>query len=393
MSVAWSWAFDTPFKWTKQVASFFGGTRQGMVMSWPGHVKDVGGIRTQFHHIIDVVPTILEAAGVQPPSTVNGIAQSPIEGVSMVYTWDKAGAAAKSTRQTQYFEMFGNRAIYNDGWVACTPPPQPPWLMGTAEMPDLGAYKWELYNIADDYSQNNDPRGQEPRQAEGTAEALHGGSGEVPGSPAGQLHPAAADHAAPQFDGGTVRVHVFDRDVRPAGRQRPQHHREVILHCRGGRDSPGRRRGDAQHARGPLRRLRPVPGEGQARVHLQHARAGAVPLGGKDAIGPGKHTITFAFKYDGPGLAKGGDGTLSVDGKEVDKKTIPHTIPALMTIDESFDVGVDTRTGVDEKDYQPPFRFTGKLVKLTIKLEDPKRAAADQNALDRAIQQARNAAE
>jgi arylsulfatase A-like enzyme len=157
MSVAWSWAFDTPFKWTKQVASFFGGTRQGMVMSWPGHIKDVGGIRTQFHHMIDVVPTILEAAGIPQPLIVDGIAQKPIEGVSMAYTWDAANAKAPSRRDTQYFEMFGNRAIYHDGWIAATPPPQPPWLLGTAKMPEvLNGYKWELYNIAEDYSENND---------------------------------------------------------------------------------------------------------------------------------------------------------------------------------------------------------------------------------------------
>ena len=109
MSVAWSWAFDTPFKWTKQVASHFGGTRQGMVISWPGHIKDAGGIRTQFHHMIDIVPTILEATGIQAPAMVNGIAQKPIEGVSMAYTFDKANANAPSKRDTQYFEMFGNR--------------------------------------------------------------------------------------------------------------------------------------------------------------------------------------------------------------------------------------------------------------------------------------------
>lgn len=114
---------------------------------------------------------------------------------------------------------------------------------------------------------------------------------------------------------------------------------------------------------------------------------------GKDALAPGKHTIVFDFKYDGPGMAKGGTGVLSVDGKEVDRKMVPHTIPALMTIDESFDVGVDTRTGVDDKDYESPFRFTGKLVKLTIKLDEPKRTAAQRKLLDREIQQARNAAQ
>jgi arylsulfatase A-like enzyme len=144
--VAWSWAFDTPFKWTKQVASHFGGTRQGMVISWPGHITDAGGIRTQFHHIVDIVPTILEAAGIQAPATVNGITQKPIEGVSMTYTFDKANANAPSKRDTQYFEMFANRGIYHDGWYACTTPPVPPWILGTAKLPEINDYKWELYN-------------------------------------------------------------------------------------------------------------------------------------------------------------------------------------------------------------------------------------------------------
>ena len=157
MAVAWAWAFDTPFKWVKQVASQFGGTRQGMAIAWPNRIKDAGGIRTQFHHLIDVVPTILEATGIPAPVMVNGIAQKPIEGVSMAYTWDKANANAPSARKTQYFEMFGNRAIYHEGWVAATTPPAPPWLMGTAKMPDVvNGYKWELYNIAEDFSQSND---------------------------------------------------------------------------------------------------------------------------------------------------------------------------------------------------------------------------------------------
>jgi arylsulfatase len=114
MAVGWAWALDAPFKWTKQVASHFGGTRQGMAISWPGHIRDVGGIRTQFHHIVDVVPTILDTAGIQTPVMVNGVAQKPIEGVNMAYTFDKANANAPSARSTQYFEMAGNRAIYHD---------------------------------------------------------------------------------------------------------------------------------------------------------------------------------------------------------------------------------------------------------------------------------------
>src|SRR5271157_2289964 len=155
MSVAWSWAFDTPFKWTKQVASHFGGTRQGMAIAWPNRIKDAGGMRTQFHHMIDIVPTILEVTGIQAPDEVNGIKQKPIEGVSMLYTFDSANANAPSKHETQYFEMIGNRGIYHDGWIASTTPPVPPWMLGLP-MPNLGDYKWELYNITDDYSQYND---------------------------------------------------------------------------------------------------------------------------------------------------------------------------------------------------------------------------------------------
>src|SRR5438477_6695193 len=155
MAVAWSWAFDTPFKWTKQIASHFGGTRQGLAISWPGHIDDPGGIRTQFHHIIDIVPTILEVTGIQAPEYVNGIKQKPIEGVSMAYTFDKANANAPSTRKTQYFEMISNRGIYNEGWYANTTPPVAPWVLN-APMPDVNNYKWELYNLDQDYSQAND---------------------------------------------------------------------------------------------------------------------------------------------------------------------------------------------------------------------------------------------
>ena len=155
MAVAWSWAFDTPFKWTKQIASHFGGTRQGLAISWPARIKDAGGIRTQFHHIIDIVPTILEATGIKAPEYVNGIKQKPIEGVSMAYTFDKANANAPSTRKTQYFEMIANRGIYHDGWYANTTPPLGPWVLN-APMPALNDYKWELYNLTEDYSQAND---------------------------------------------------------------------------------------------------------------------------------------------------------------------------------------------------------------------------------------------
>lgn len=163
MAAPWAWAFDTPFKWTKQIASHFGGARQGMAISWPGHINDVGGIRTQFHHVIDIVPTILEATGIHAPEEVDGIKQKPIEGVSMAYTFDQANAHAPSKRDTQYFELAGNRAIYHDGWIASTTPPAGPWEMGLGKLPDVvNGYKWELYNISQDYSQFNDVAAQYP---------------------------------------------------------------------------------------------------------------------------------------------------------------------------------------------------------------------------------------
>src|SRR3984893_17672091 len=152
-------AMDTPFQWTKQIASHFGGTRNGMVLSWPARIKDKGGIRSQFHHVIDIAPTILQAAGVQMPAVLNGVPQKPIEGVSMVYSFDDA--KAPSTHRTQYFEMFANRAIYNDGWVAATTPPLAPWSVGkTIPVDD---YKWELYDVTKDFSEANDLAAKEPK--------------------------------------------------------------------------------------------------------------------------------------------------------------------------------------------------------------------------------------
>src|SRR6516165_2680255 len=127
MAVPWAWAFDTPFKWVKQVASHFGGTRQGMAIAWPNHIRDAGGIRTQFHHMVDIVPTILDVTGIPAPVMVNGIAQKPIEGVSMAYTFDKANADATSRHHTQYFEMFGVQGLYNDGWMLSAVPLRAPW--------------------------------------------------------------------------------------------------------------------------------------------------------------------------------------------------------------------------------------------------------------------------
>jgi arylsulfatase A-like enzyme len=157
MSVAWSWAFDTPFKWTKQIASHFGGTRNGMTISWPKVITDKGGTRPQFHHVIDIVPTLLEATGIQAPDVVNGVPQRPIEGVSMAYSFAKENAAIASRHHTQYFEMMGDRAMYQDGWIASTTPLRPPWdITGATTQDPANAFKWELYDLSKDWTQFDD---------------------------------------------------------------------------------------------------------------------------------------------------------------------------------------------------------------------------------------------
>jgi arylsulfatase A-like enzyme len=157
MAVPWTWAFDTPFKWTKQIPSFFGGTRNGMAIAWPGHIKDAGGIRTQFNHVIDIVPTILDVTGIPAPVMVDGIAQTPIQGTSLAYTFDKANANAPSHHQTQYFEMMGVQGLYDHGWMLSAVPVRPPWqLLGKAIQNPATDFKFELYDVKHDWTQYTD---------------------------------------------------------------------------------------------------------------------------------------------------------------------------------------------------------------------------------------------
>jgi arylsulfatase A-like enzyme len=389
MSVAWSWAFDTPFKWTKQVASFFGGTRQGMVMSWPGHVKDAGGIRTQFHHMIDIAPTILEAAGVQVPVMVNGVAQKPIEGVSMAYTFDKANANAPSKRETQYFEMFGLRAIYHDGWIAATPPPAPVWMLGTVKLPEVvNGYDWELYNIAEDYSENNNLAAKNPDKLRELKELF--------------LVEATKYNVFP-LDNSILPRLVTPRPSATAGRTVFTYSGELaglpVSDAPSVLNKSYTITADVEIAQGGSEGMIATLGGrfGGYGLYILKGKPvftyNALDLvrfkwQGSEALSPGKHTIVFDFKYDGPGFGKGGTGTLSLDGKTLETKAIPHTIPFLMSIDETFDIGVDTRTSVDDNDYQLPFRFTGTIAKLTYKLGPEQLAESDRKVMQQALAKA-----
>jgi len=380
MSVAWSWAFDTPFKWTKQIASHFGGTRQGMVIAWPNRIKDAGGVRSQFHHVIDIVPTILEATGVQPPIVVNGIAQKPIEGVSMAYTWDKANANAPSTRTTQYFEMFGDRAIYHDGWIASTTPWAAPWLMGLVGKPPtdpINGYTWELYNLSEDYSQNNDLAAKNPdklRQLQELflVEATRYQVFPLDNSVAARLlaprPSASAGRSVFTYSGESVGLppsgtpDILNRSYTiTAEIEVPKAGGEGVIVTEGGRFGGF-----------GLYLLKGKPVYVYNFLGIEKFR-----WEGTQALAPGKHTIVFDYTYDGPGFAKGGSGVLKVDGKQVATNTMPHSIPFILTIDETFDVGADSRTPIDT-DYQVPFRFTGRLGKVTVDLKDLQLASKDQ---------------
>jgi arylsulfatase len=383
MAVAWSWAFDTPFKWTKQIASHFGGTRQGLAISWPGHINDAGGIRHQFHHIIDIVPTILEATGVKAPEMVNGIKQKPIEGVSMAYTFDKANANAPSKRKTQYFEMIANRGIYSDGWYANTTPPHGPWILN-APLPPISDYKWELYNLREDYSQANDlaakmpgklkemqtlfvkeaakyqvlpldnrsfARAVEPRPSATAGQTMFTYTGVIPGIPTAN---------SPNVIGRSYKI-TAEVDV-------PQGGGNGMLATTGGRWGGW-----------GLYLLNGKPVFNYNMLILAQYR-----WEGADALTPGKHTIVFDYTYEGPGIAKGGSGELKVDGKVVATGKQANSIAFLQVSDETFDIGVDTRTGVNDKDYQVPFAFDGKIDKLTVNLGPMQLTQDEQLQLQRA---------
>jgi arylsulfatase A-like enzyme len=386
MAVGWTWAFDTPFKWTKQIASHFGGTKQGMCMAWPNRIKDAGGIRWQFHHVIDIVPTILEATGIPAPVSVDGIDQAPMDGVSMVYTWDKANANAPSTRKTQYFEMLGNRALYHDGWIASTTPIVAPWdLAGVFPKDVVNGYKWELYDMSKDWTQDNDLAKTHPDKLREMQELF---LVEATKNQVFPLNNALATRALDPRPNLTAGRNVFSyarpltgvpQDDAPNVLARnftitaevdiPREGAEGMLNTSGGR-----------FAGYGLYLLKGKPVFTYNLVDFVRFR-----WEGKEALTPGKHTVAFDFTYDGPGFGKGGTGVLKVDGKAVDTRKIPHTIALVNEWDETFDVGSDTGTSVNDKDYQVPFSFTGKLTKLTLRIGPMQLAPPEKKKMQKKI--------
>jgi arylsulfatase len=368
MAAGWAVAGDTPFTWTKQVASNFGGTRNGMVAYWPKRIKARGEVRSQFHHVIDVAPTVLEAAGLPEPKVVNGTPQAPIEGVSMVYTFDDG--KAESRHRTQYFEIFGNRAIYADGWFAGTIHRAPWEPKPRAALLDD---KWELYDTRNDFSLANDLAAENPAKLKGLQDLfmkeavkyrvlpvddrfLERINAKLVGRPdlmgdrtSLTLHAGMKGMSENVFLNMKNRSFTITADVEiQAGGSNG-----VIL-AQGGRFG-----GWSLYFKGGK------PIYAYNFLGLQRYTVAAA-----QAVPAGKTTIRFEFAYDGGGLAKGGLGTIYVNDRKVAEGRVEHTQPMIFSADETADVGEDDATPVTEDYKAYDNKFTGKILKVTVDVKE-----------------------
>jgi len=375
--VGWAHAMDTPFQWTKQVASHFGGTRNGMCMSWPQRIKARGEIRSQFHHVIDIAPTILEATGIQAPLVLSGTPQKPLDGVSMAYTFDDA--KAPSRRTTQYFEISANRGIYHDGWIASTSPLRPPWVVSGAE-PDPDDFPWELYNVADDFSQAKNAARENPKkladlQALFLIEAVRHNVLPIDSSFADRANPASR----PNLNRGRTHFTYYPGMIRIPEASAPDIKNKSFRITadveipQGGADGVIVTQGGRFGGWGLLvldgKPMFAYAFSNQDGDKYANQKKYKYRIASKDALTPGKHAIVFDFAYDGVGIGKPGTGTLTVDGRKVAEGRIDLTQPLRFSLDESFDVGQDTGSPViDEYDAKMPFTFSGTLNKVDIEL-------------------------
>ena len=384
-AAGWAWAMDTPFKWVKQVPSHFGGTAQGVAMSWPGHITDVGGIRRQFHHVIDIVPTILEATGIPAPDTINGIEQRPIEGVSMVYTWDKANANAPTRHTTQYFEMLGNRAIYHDGWVAATTPVTLPWELSTKTPPDvITGYNWELYNVDEDPTEYNDLAAKMPDKLKEMQDLFYSEAKKYDVLPLDNSTLARWNTPRPSLTAGRTEFTYSGELAGAPASAAPSILNKGLHHHRRGRDPRGRRRRHDRYRGRSLRRLRPVPEQrrvrcrsGQGGVPLQSARPQAHDVGGPRARSrQAHHRLRLQARRSGSGQ---GRHRRIVGGRQgsSQKHAGPHHpghVPGGRNLRHWR--GHPHRGRHGGYRYDVPFKFTGKIDKLTFKLEPEQDAEA-----------------
>jgi arylsulfatase A-like enzyme len=387
--VGWALAMDAPMQWTKQVASHFGGTRNGMVMSWPARIKDKGGLRSQFCHVIDITPTIYEAAGITPPTMLDGVEQKPIEGVSLVYTFDDANAPTR--HPVQYFEMMGNRAIYKDGWMASTTPLRLPWInIGFEPSPD--DFKWELYNINEDFSQANNLVDKHPEKLKELQDAFDVEAKKYNVYPLDSSMASRADPAIrPSLTRGRSEFTYFPGMIRIPEGSAPDFKNkswtaaaEVTIPEGGANGVLGTIGG--RYGGWALLMQDGKPQFAYARSNQPDHKFVAAS---SEPLAPGAHIIRVKFVYDGGGIGNGAAANLLVDEKEVAQVRIPKTIGVRFSLDETFDVGEDTGTPVLE-DYadKMPFKFTGELKKFVVVLQPQKLSEEEQKRLQEQLAKA-----
>jgi len=359
-AVGWAHAMDTPYQWTKQVASHWGGTRNGTIVHWPSHIKGKGEIRTQFHHVIDIAPTLLEAAGLPEPQSVNGVQQHPIEGVSMLYSFNDASAAER--RETQYFEMMGNRGIYHRGWTAVTRH-KTPWILVGEKTPAFDDDVWELYDTNKDWTQAHDLAKEMPDKLHELQRLW--------------LIEATRYNVLPLDDRAAERINAAT-----AGRPILIKGKSQLLFGNMGRLSENSVI-DVKNKSHAVTAEIVVPESGASGVIVaQGGNTGGWSLYAKDgklrycynllgitysyvesrsALPAGDHQVRMEFAYEGGGPAKGGAVSLFVDGKEVGSGRVPMTAPLIFSADDGCDVGRDSGAPVSPEYGPHDNEFTGRV--------------------------------
>ncbi len=362
----WAFAMNTPFQWFKQIASHFGGTQDGMIMSWPARIKDKGGLRNQFHHVIDIAPTILDVAGIQAPSVLNGVPQKPIEGVSMAYSFDDAKAA--SNHRIQYFETGRNRAIYQGGWIAATTPKDMPWSLANHGNWSIDDQAWELYHLPDDFSEAADLAAKEPQRVHDLQELFWAEAARyhvLPLQDVVRQVMSGAPQAPSSIDGVNKFTFYAGMTRIPEGAAPGLKNRSFTLSAdvvvpQGGAEGVLLTEGDRFGG------LSFYLLKGMPVFYYNTAAFSRTAVAATEPVPPGRHTVTADFKYDG-GRGKGGLIVLSVDGKQVASGRVEQTIANRFALDASMSVGEATGSPVSA-DYQVPFKLNAELAKLTLTL-------------------------
>lgn len=363
---AWAHAMNTPFQWTKQVASHFGGTRNPMIISWPARIKDKGGLRSQFLHTIDIVPTLYEVCGITAPIELNGVQQKPVEGLSFAFTFDDAKAAG--VRKTQYFELGCNRGIYHDGWMASSPA-FVPWDPNRSGF-DPDKAPWELYKIHEDFSQANDVAQQYPEKLRELQDLWWVEASKYSVLPLdwrGVIRMNAEAMGRPSLIAGRTGMTYYSGTIGlPDAASPPMCNKSWTITA------------DIELSDNKTHGMIVTHGglEGGYGLYLRDGKPTFVynflsvdrpTFSAKDPLPKGKVQLVVDFAYDGGGMGKGGMITMTANGKKIAGGRLERTIPIQFSLGEGLDIGRDVGSPVDFT-YELPFKFTGKINKVTVEL-------------------------